>query len=257
MRLKFHQGYKVWNVGRRVSPKRSLVPHFKQVIPKLSADNLEWIRYLYCVEKKPAKTIAQIVGLPGEWTVVRVLRRMGISRRSNQEAQVIRHGLSRPDAIQLKQWYDGDRLTTEDIAQLCGVSPPTVRNWLREAGIALRKPHYGFYGTPRVLCEDGHYVHSWYEKIIDDWLFRHHLSHQYNQRLDQSHFRYDFLVGDTYIEVWGLEGIDWYDERATRKKGYYNVLGAPLIEIFPDDFKYDRIDQKLALLLCQKDRGCQ
>jgi len=209
---------------------------------------VEQISRLYIEERLSSTRIAQVTGVPW-WRVLRILKSAGIAIRSNKEAQILRHGLPIPSEDELNEWYEREQLTTEDMAELCQVSPPTVQRWLREASIPLRKPHYGFHGKPQALCHDGHYVHSYYEKIVDDWLSSYHLPHSYNKTLPGSRFRYDFFVGDTYLEVWGLADLPWYEDRARRKRSHYSALGVPLIELFPEDFTYDRIGQKLAVLL--------
>ena len=89
-----------------------------------------------------------------------------------------------------------------------------------------------------IRCDDGHYVRSKSEKIIDDWLYSHRIVHAYEKKVffqeDPSENLYsDFFLpdGDVYIEFWGLNDKEDYLERKEHKKSLYYKSKKNLIEL--------------------------
>lgn len=57
------------------------------------------------------------------------------------------------------------------------------------------------------LAIDRHKCDSMAEKIVDDWLYTHKIDHQVHVPYPwHNGMKCDFLVGDTWIEIFGLEG---------------------------------------------------
>jgi hypothetical protein len=88
-------------------------------------------------------------------------------------------------------------------------------------------------------CEDGHYVRSRAELIIDNYLYHHRIVHAYERRvpvLQQEQFC-DFYVpeGSVYIEFWGLESDPEYVTRKKQKIRVYQKNKIQLIELRDSD----------------------
>lgn len=124
--------------------------------------------------------------------------------------------------------------TTTALGKQFGVSRNTIARKLRSAGVSLRQRGFS---KPRE-CPDGHIVDSGLEYAVDVWLFEHGIVHNVQPTVPwwnggRSPQRADFLVRETYIEVWGIEGNQRYDQRRLNKVEKYKACGSPLIQIFP------------------------
>ena len=107
-------------------------------------------------------------------------------------------------------------------------------------------------------CEDGHYVRSKNEAIVDNWLYSHGVCHAYEKAV------FDPESGDTlcsdffvpalnlYIEIWGMASQD-YELRRMRKVDTYRRLGCRLLEINGDAVK--NVDDVLSRELARYTRG--
>ena len=71
----------------------------------------------------------------------------------------------------------------------------------------------------RYLAKDGHKCDSMAEKIVDDWLYRNRVEHQVHVPYPwHNGMKCDFLVGDTWVEIFGLEGqVGRYDQLKSEK----------------------------------------
>ena len=91
-------------------------------------------------------------------------------------------------------------------------------------------------------CEDGHYVRSKNEAIVDNWLYSHGICHAYEKavfdRETGATLCSDFFVPERnlYIEVWGLSDAR-YEARRAEKVAIYEKLGCRLLGIYGDDVK--------------------
>lgn len=57
------------------------------------------------------------------------------------------------------------------------------------------------------LAKDGHKCDSMAEKIVDDWLYSKKIKHEVHVPYPwHNGMKCDFLVGDTWVEIFGLEG---------------------------------------------------
>jgi hypothetical protein len=94
--------------------------------------------------------------------------------------------------------------------------------------------------------KDGHYVRSKAELTIDDSLYLWGIVHAYEKKLPNTeHDVYsDFHIPSgkgrpkaVYIEYWGMENDDAYNQRKNKKIEIYNQLGLNLIQLNDADIK--------------------
>ena len=94
------------------------------------------------------------------------------------------------------------------------------------------------YPIGAIKTEDGHYVRSRAEALIDNWLYSQGIIHAYEQRLPgESEVYCDFYLPtyNAYIEYWGLEGDPKYEKRKREKLKIYSQQGLRLIELNKND----------------------
>lgn len=78
-----------------------------------------------------------------------------------------------------------------------------------------------------IACEDGHYVRSKAEKIIDDWLYNHNYIHAYEKSVyspdEDKEYIPDFYLKneDIFIEYWGLTDNESYLLKKETKSAFY------------------------------------
>ncbi len=198
------------------------------------------------------RNISKVFGCNDE-AVRQYLRRRGIQLRPKAEGSRIA-GLQRRRPVPTEEvarlYKDG--ATLNELRERFKVSTPAIVARLRAAGVERRRSFWG--ADMPYRCEDGHLVRSRYEQMIDDWLWRHHLAHAYepllafttNERQLPEHA--DFLVGDSYIEMWGVVGREDYTERRHRKLAGYAAAGLTVISLYPRDVM-EQLDMCLAHLL--------
>ena len=93
------------------------------------------------------------------------------------------------------------------------------------------------------ICEDGHRFRSLSEQTIDNWLFRHHLSHVYEPRpVSIPEIIPDFEVKDrdrnpVYIEYWGKPEDPSYKSQMDWKIQIYKDRNLRLIELGSSDLE--------------------
>jgi hypothetical protein len=86
--------------------------------------------------------------------------------------------------------------------------------------------------------QDGHYVRSRAELIIDNLLYQYSLAHAYERKVPIEEDLYcDFYLpaGKVYIEYWGMENDPKYLERKKIKLELYKKSEVNLIEINDDE----------------------
>ena len=106
----------------------------------------------------------------------------------------------------------GDSVTM--LARRHGITANGILRRLSKAGIETRPKGY----TKLICtCADGHVVRSRWEQVIDDWLSGHNIAHEVQPPCPWAKWPSmplgDFRVGDTFIEVWGIEGNAKYDQQ--------------------------------------------
>jgi hypothetical protein len=94
----------------------------------------------------------------------------------------------------------------------------------------------------RVVAKDGHICNSLAEKNIDDWLYIHKIDHIKEppypnnvRKLMKSNVRADWLIGNTYVEYFGLQTEENYQKKTSAKIVACNVLGIDLKVLYPGD----------------------
>lgn len=105
-----------------------------------------------------------------------------------------------------------------------------------------------------IQCEDGHYVRSRGEKIIDDWLYHHNIVHAYEKSVymktnPQDVILSDFYIpkGNVYIEFWGITNNNDYETRKQYKILLYNKNNYNRIDL--DNSHINRIDDIMPRML--------
>ncbi|MFH1561266.1 MAG: hypothetical protein ABID04_01660 [Patescibacteria group bacterium] len=99
----------------------------------------------------------------------------------------------------------------------------------------------------KYIAKDGHKCDSLSERIIDDWLFRRGINHQINVAYPGGdRLTVDFLVGDYWIEFFGLSGehrrYDWLKNRKKKVAKHYSLN---LVELYPSDlFPIGKLNEK-------------
>ena len=116
-------------------------------------------------------------------------------------------------------------------------------------GIKKVAKMWGYSGS-WFVATDGHYVQSSYEHVVDDILYHNGVIHDVGGFIPDSKYRYDFRVGDFYVEIWGYAPRgkigSRYNERKHRKKDLYASKGLNLISIEYKDF--DDMQKLMGLL---------
>lgn len=106
--------------------------------------------------------------------------------------------------------------------------------------------------------KDGHYVRSKAELTIDDSLYLWGIAHAYEKKLPNTteNVYSDFHIPSgngrpkaVYIEYWGMENDEKYNQRKHRKIKIYNELGLSLIQLNDADIK--NIEDSLQKYLLQ------
>jgi hypothetical protein len=106
--------------------------------------------------------------------------------------------------------------------------------------------------------KDGHYVRSKAELTIDDSLYLWGIPHAYEKKLSntEENVYSDFHIPSgkgrpkaVYIEYWGMENDEKYNQRKAKKIEIYNRLGLSLIQLNDADIK--NIDDSLQKYLLQ------
>lgn len=90
--------------------------------------------------------------------------------------------------------------------------------------------------------EDGHYVRSKSEMLIDNWLYSHGICHAYEKSVYSNsgteQFICDFYVPsyNTYLEYWGLDNHlnSYYHEKKIIKENFYKSNNYKLVGINED-----------------------
>lgn len=102
--------------------------------------------------------------------------------------------------------------------------------------------------VPRNLCaKDGHLCNSISEIIIDDWLFKNKICHNREYLYPEGRYRCDFILGDIFIEFFGLADTPImapnYSAIMEKKRKLCKQYNIPLIELFKKDLY--NLDQTL------------
>ncbi|MBN1460108.1 MAG: hypothetical protein JXA57_11250 [Armatimonadetes bacterium] len=161
------------------------------------------------------------------------------------------------DLVAVLGWVPPQSFAEEGLPDLTGVATgervALLRVMRRRPAMAAVKRVYGTWlnaliqagvledGTRRTvrgvqtLAKDGHICFSLGEKTIDDLLFAHGIAHDREPPYPEGNYRADFLVGNTFIEFFGLAGDSSYDAKTAKKKTICRGHGIALIVVTPKD----------------------
>jgi hypothetical protein len=143
--------------------------------------------------------------------------------------------------------WPGNVLSNKNVLELFEEDPKkntsttAVEKTDNEPANDFRKTYPAEYRT-----KDGHYVRSKAEQIIDDSLYLWGIPHAYEKKLSNTdHNVYsDFHIPAgkgrpkaVYIEYWGMENDEKYNQRKNKKIEIYNELGLNLIQLNDADIK--------------------
>jgi len=101
-------------------------------------------------------------------------------------------------------------------------------------------------------CDDGHFVRSRAEYIIDNWLFKNRIFHTYEKLIyieeTDSTIYPDFYLDDfdIYIEYWGMDSYDYQKSREIKEQ-YYNKNNINYISI-----EKNEVDKNIEVTLKRK-----
>lgn len=85
-------------------------------------------------------------------------------------------------------------------------------------------------------CEDGHYVRSKNEMLVDNWLYYHEVCHAYEKsvfsKVSQQAYCSNFFLPQykLFIEIWGMTDVQ-YEARKQRKIAFYQQNEYDLLQI--------------------------
>ncbi len=97
-------------------------------------------------------------------------------------------------------------------------------------------------------ASDGHILSSYYEYLFDEYLCLNGVQHDIDHKIcTDSQCRYDFKIGDVYVEIWGISTcfVDVYNnylERRRTKEALYAKHGLKLLSIEGKDFKRSSVE---------------
>lgn len=91
-------------------------------------------------------------------------------------------------------------------------------------------------------CEDGHYVRSISETLIDNWLFSHNIIHGYEKKIPGEFMTCDFYLRnksnhELFIEFWGLIENEEYKRRKKEKEETYKRKQLKLINVLNENIQ--------------------
>lgn len=170
-----------------------------------------------------------------------------IAKKYGVDSSAIRHWLIKHDIERPKIWDTRSKgqfpeidpgvvrekylsgLSLEAIGQEYGVSHGTIKRVCVNHGIDVRPP--GFTGE-LYPCENGLMVRSTYEQRVVEWLSDHSIPFVYEPKYPfGKNLKADFNANGWFIEVWGVEGSEIYEEKKVKKIRLCEIHGIPLIEI--------------------------
>jgi hypothetical protein len=128
-----------------------------------------------------------------------------------------------------------NKFPNQRMLQQKGIAPVVVA---KHGGINAVAEAMGYQPPTFYKTSDGHFVNSSYEYVMDEYLWSRGIPHEVNDLIPGSNFRYDFKVGDTYIEIWGYENRPdnkrcvEYQKRKAEKEQYYQEARLPFIPFY-------------------------
>lgn len=91
-------------------------------------------------------------------------------------------------------------------------------------------------------CDDGHYVRSKNEQLVDNWLYHHNICHAYERLVldnrNGKEYYADFYLPQykLFVEVWGFDTPE-YRQRSERKIEVYRANDLKLLQMTIEEIK--------------------
>ena len=108
--------------------------------------------------------------------------------------------------------------------------------------------HAGLKTTRCFRASDGHVLRSYYEFLFDEYLWINNIPHDIDQTIcTDSDCRYDFKIGDVYVEIWGISSscvkiYSNYSSRRKAKEKLYQKHKLQLLSIEGSDFRRSSLE---------------
>ena len=166
-----------------------------------------------------------------------------------RKASITRLGkdFKEPTKDELIELYIDRGMNSKDIGSIYGTDGQSMVRRMRGFGIKIKDNTFG----NSAFLLNGIKVKSSYEKIVGDILCLNNIKFEYEPQLPfNHHYHADFLIGDIYVEIWGVVGSKKYENRKNIKKNLYKENNLNLFELYPCDFKKDssKIRQLISLV---------
>ncbi len=118
---------------------------------------------------------------------------------------------------------------------------------IQAAGFQTNPVHF----AKQYQAKDGHRCDSLSERIIDDWLYRHHIPHKINVPYPwQNGMTVDFKAADFWIEFFGLhDQLAKYDQLKNKKLKLAQKYQLNVLAIYPADLKNNKLSLKMQPVL--------
>ena len=122
--------------------------------------------------------------------------------------------------------------------------------WNSAIGVAGLDPNPVMFAK-HYLATDGHKCDSMAEKIVDDWLYERKVEHRVHMPYPwHDGMKSDFLVGDTWIEIFGLAGnVARYNELKKNKLDLVQKYNLKLLRLTLEDvYSKKKLDKKFSFV---------
>jgi len=135
---------------------------------------------------------------------------------------------------EIKKYMGNEYINWKDKDKIIQALTTSEKKVYKKSSNDMRKN----FKAPEFRTEDGHYVRSKAEMIIDNWLYNKNITHAYEKRLPiEENLLSDFYIplGKVYIEYWGYENQPKYLARKKTKQELYKKYEFNLIELQDKD----------------------
>ena len=148
----------------------------------------------------------------------------------------------------IRKYVNPPQISVQTTGARAGVQPDAVAN-RPQTPVQLAEPPAD---DPRqrwlapYRTDDGHYVRSRGEAMVDNWLYNHRIVHSYERKLPVAENALsDFYLpqGPVYIEYWGREEYADYAQRMREKQEIYQRNNLQLISL--TDTEINSLDDHL------------
>lgn len=202
--------------------------------PKIHNIDMNELIRLYSL-KISSNDIAKIMNV-SESVILRNLHETNINVRPANRPQW------KPLPIKTIIKYYKDGLSAQLIAKKYNCDTQHVLNKLHENGVETKRT-----GLGRVCAtKAGETVRSSLEMVVADWLYSHQIEYQYEPKLENSRYKADFKINDTFVEVCGIENnLFNYATRLEQKIQFYIDNNLKYILLYPPDINDRKLTETL------------